>query len=119
MKKNWIALGAILAVAAVFAGYGVYTGKFKGGDVLDAGKVAASGGDPIKALCIKYVAENDVVIAPEGTAKAVSESVPGTPVVAPSGNEGATTTTVTPTGPVPLGMPLPDGAANGPNIEPE
>ncbi len=114
MNKNlkFLAIAAV-AVALVFAGYGLFTGKFTGSDVFEAGKAQVAGGDAIKVLCTKYVADKNVVIAPSENVTAVSNSVPNTPVVSEGETKGSTTTTVTP-GPVPLGMPLPDGAATEP-----
>lgn len=100
-----LAAGAII-VALAFAGFGLFTGKFTGGDVFEAGKAQVAGGDAIKVLCTKYVADKNVVFAPPENATAVSNSVPNTPVVAEGQTEGSTATTVTP-GPVPLGGPAP------------
>ena len=114
-KSKFLAIGLVVVVAAALGAYGLHKGVFKTGDLVDAGKVTVQGGDPIKALCAKYVAEKDVVIAPAALAPAVSQAAPGTPVVAPTPAEGVTTTTVTPQGgPVPLGMPLPEGSGPQP-----
>lgn len=104
-KSKYITLGILAAAALVLGGYGLYKGVFTGPDLFDAAKTTAAGGDPIKVLCTKYVADNKVVIAPAPLADTVSQSAPGTPVVSPTGTEGVTTTTVTPAGPLPLGAP--------------